>query len=122
MRPSLQTDLPATLCPPPANRSENIFFASKSNARDDVGGARAPGDDSRTAIDHGVRNGTGGVVAWIAGAQRLSSNGLAKALDGGWRNHKIAPQDLPIEQGGLRRSAIIYRAKQEVIKKRSIFL
>ena len=64
-----------------ADRNQNLIFAGEAHALDHVGSARAAGDEGRPAVDHGVGQGTGQIIARLSGTEGLTAKRLAQLLD-----------------------------------------
>ena len=87
-RASSQTPRPPALCATAANGELDAVLAGEVDAGDDVGDVGAPGDGGRSPVDHSVVDGTGLVVARVAGSVRApripaasSSKGRSVARD-----------------------------------------
>jgi hypothetical protein len=65
-RPPSQTALPTMFLAATAHRDQQPFVARELDRVDDVGGTQAADHQAWAAVDHGVPDGAGGVVAILS--------------------------------------------------------
>jgi hypothetical protein len=69
---------------------QQAVLAGERHGPDDVGRLRAAGDQRRAAVDRGVPDGAGGVVAAVAGAQEPAAQPRPKGINGIGGEHRLA--------------------------------
>ena len=73
---------PATLCPPPRTATSRLALARGVDGGDDIGGARAPDDQGRSLVVHGVEDLARFVVARVGGHDQVSGELPAQRVRG----------------------------------------